>query len=459
MIKSFIMRYILPKLIIRAYTKWYYKTRDWKKNDWRNWVAQEFERIKMSKWTLKNFPDLREISYEDLPAYPITEKYVEAPENYPTALQYYSTGTIDKKRIKLSKEDLKRIFLGIGRIIWTGKNEERFKNGLYMGFFGLGSGEMLKFATHLLSERGIYIEAGRWREHVDTIIRNAPYDLLILPLPYYADFILNFKKDIYNGLSYWIVGGDLFTEYLRSLLTVKSQEFKKVFYSVDYYGTSECFLLGTEIPPFITRALQYTPETAIILIRTENGEMINLFDAKPGVKGEVIVTSLFNYMIPNYPIHDIIEVEESESKFGLPVFRVLGRKGVRVDIELESIGHIRGWYSIEARVMGLVIDGAALNDLIGREFKCEHICFVEQRNAKVYLRIYTDRRISLDDFMKALREDDKINYLYHDIENNLLHIEIIYNQQLISEIKAKYYERYGPQATIPRIIIVESETS
>jgi len=459
MIKKLLTKYLISPLIVRQYTRWYFLTRDWKKSDWRNWVAEEFEHVKKTKWTQKHFPNLKEASFEDLPNYPITEKYVEAPKDYPTYLHYYSTGTKEKKLIKLSKDDLKKIFLGIGRIIWTGKNEARFKNGLYMGFFGLGSGAVVNYAMYLLSNHGIYINAGEWRKHIKEIKKNAPYDLLILPLPYYADFVTNFHDDIYDGLSYWIVGGDLFTEYLRSLLVKKSHQFNKIFYSVDYYGTSECFLLGTEIPPFITKSVQYSPETGIISIKKENGEIINLFDAKTGDRGEIIVTPLFNYTVPNYPLHDIIEVDETESKFGLPTFRILGRKGIRVDIELESLGHIRGWYTIYARVMGIIIDGSALNDLIGREFSCNHITIVEQKNAKIHVMIYVDKKINYDDFIDVLKKDKKINYLYNDILNKLVYIEIIYNPQLIKEIKAKYYERYGPQATIPRLIILESEYS
>ncbi len=422
-------------------------------------MAEEFERAKKSRWTLKNFPDLKDVSFEDLPSYPITERYIEAPSNYPTYLSYYSSGTIERKIIRLSKDDLKRIFLGIGRIIWTGKNEAKFKNGLYMGFFGLGSGAIVHYATYLLSNKGIYVNAGDWRKHKREIIKNAPYDLLILPLPYYADFILNFEHDIYDGLSYWIVSGDLFTEYLRSLLINKSQRMNKIFYAVDFYGASEVFLLGTEIPPFITKAIQYAPETTIILLKKEDGEIVNLFDADPGDRGEVLVTPLFNYTVPNYPLHDIIEVEETESKFGLPTFRILGRKGIRVDIELESLGHIKGWYSIYARIMGIIIDGSALNDLIGRIFNSDHITFVEQRNAKIHVRIYVNKRINYDDFINALKNNNRTKYLYNDIINHLVYIEVIYNPQLINEIETKYYEKFGPQATIPRLIIVESESS
>lgn len=459
MIKKLLLKYLISPLIVKQYTEWYFLTRDWGKIDWKNWIADEFERIKKTKWTRKRFPDLKDISFEELPNYPITTKYVEAPPDYPTYLSYYSTGTRDKKLIKLSKDDLRKIFLGLGRIIWTGKNEARFKNGLYMGFPGLGSGEVINYAMYLLSSKGIYINAGDWRKHVRKILRKSPYDLLILPLPYYVDFIMNFHEDIYDGLSYWIVGGDLFTEYLRSLLVNKSHQLGKILYSVDYYGASECFLLGTEIPPFITKSLQYSPETSIILIRKENGDIINLFDAKTGDRGEVIVTPLFNYTVPNYPLHDIIEIDETESKFGLPTFRILGRKGIRVDIELESLGHIKGWYTIYARVMGIVIDGSALNDLIGREFNCNHLTIVKQKDAKVEIIIYVDKKINYNNFISKLREDKKINYLYNDIQNNLVHIDIIYNPQLIKEIETKYYERYGPQATIPRLIILESEYS
>ena len=457
MIKRFIFKHFIAPRIVKEYTRWYFETRDWKKADWRNWVAEEFEKLKRSSWTLKHYPQLKDTTFEDLSSFPISEEYKEAPKNFPAVITYKSTGTKAQKIIKLSKGDIRKALLGVGRHIWLIKGEPRFKCGLYMGFPGLASEEFLSYASYIVSKKSMFIIAGQWRDYVNEIIKRAPFDFMSLPLPYFVDFLKNFKEDIYDDISFWTTWGDVMTEYIRGLFMQKSKELKKIFYTVDLYGVSECLYAATELPPNVTKQMQYMPETNIMLIKKENSEIINIFDAKSGDRGEVLLTPLFDYMVPNYPLYDIIEIVNDESPFGLPTLRVLGRKGISIDMELKTLGHIRGYYSIYVRIMGIIIDGYEYTRLLGTKFGTDHITLIEEKKGRVILRTYTERFVAREDLIEAIRKDKKLYYLYDDIKNSLLDVELIADPQVINEVKEYYYTRYGSQATIPRIIILRRE--
>ena len=114
-LKKFIIRYIYRPILVRKYTKWYIETRNWKKNDWRNWLAEEFEKSKRTKWTLRNYPELMNYSMEDMVNYPVSEEYKDYPEDYPAVITTFSTGTIRRKVIKWTREDMIRNFMIFGR--------------------------------------------------------------------------------------------------------------------------------------------------------------------------------------------------------------------------------------------------------------------------------------------------------------------------------------------------------
>lgn len=440
--------------MVKTYTNWFIKTRDWKKNDWRNWVAEEYEKLKTSPWTLKNYPQLKDTSFEDLVNMPLTSNYIEAPDDFPTVLRYESTGTVERKMIKLSRNDANKAILGIGRNIWLIRGEPKFKNALMMGSLGLASEAFMNYVSYVIARNAIFIEGGKWRDNVEKIIRRKPYDLIGAPLPYYYDFLKNFDHDIYYDLTFWIGSGDVMTTKIRKTVINKGASLGKLFYPVDTYGASECILLGMEIPPEVVEAVQYSPETNILLIKKENGELINIFDAKPGDVGEVIITPLFDYMVPNYPLNDIIEVITGESKFGLPTFRIIGRRGIPVDVELNTLGRIKGYFSMYPRILGIIIDGKRINDLLGKEFDTESIILIKEKEGKISVLIYVERDISTEEFIERLKNSKDIKYLYDDIQNGLIELELIKDPEVIEEISNYYYNKFGSQTTVPRAIIL-----
>jgi len=159
-------------------------------------------------------------------------------------------------------------------------------------------------------------------------------------------------------------------------------------------------------------------------------------------------------MVPNYPLGDLIEVTRDETEFGLPSLRVLGRLSQPVDIKLKTLGHVRGYYSMLLRVMGVVIDGYAYTNLLGKHFQTDHLTLVEEKCDKVILHTYVEKPISLEKFLGKIREDEKIGYLIADIECNVLEIELIYDPEVIREIREYYYRKYGYQVTVPKFILL-----
>ncbi len=119
----------------------------------------------MSAWTLRNFPFLRNTSFEDLENLPITKEYKEAPPDFPADIIYQSTGTISKKTIKLTRQDIIRAILAAGRALWCIKGEARFRNALMMGYLGLATGEISKLPSLIIAKK-IYFSS---RQSVEKI--------------------------------------------------------------------------------------------------------------------------------------------------------------------------------------------------------------------------------------------------------------------------------------------------
>ena len=450
-------KYLLAPRYRKKLSKWFFETENWKKNDWRNWVAEEFERIKASEWTLRNFPDLKNYSFEDLVTYPINEKYAEAPEGFPSVFQYTSSGTFDKKTIKLSRDDGKKLLRAVMRIVWLWKGEDSFKRGLLFGFPGLISGEVAEYVGYIFLRDMLFVHGGSWRLYIDKIIEKAPYDVIFSVMPYVIDFWKNFKENIYTDPTFVICGGDILTDYIRNLIIDTASAFGKVVYPIDIYAASETTWLGSEIPPQVVKSLLHVPETHVALIHKEDGTLVNIFDAKPGDRGELIVTPLFDYTVPNYNLRDVIEILSDETPLGLPSFRVLGRKGQIIEIELSTIGYIKGVYSALMRVKGMNINCFEFTNLLGEKFGTDHFSLIYEKEDKVIMNTYVEKSIDQEKLLNSIAENDKISYMYDDIKSGMLQLNIIVDPEVLREVRRIYYERYSGQASIPRCVLVKKE--
>ena len=302
-----------------------------------------------------------------------------------------------------------------------------------------------------------FIPSGDWKKYLKKIVKHAPYDAFFSVMPYIVDFWKNINVDIFCDAIFVLCSGDVLTDYTRNLIVKKGEQFGKLAYPVDIYGSSEVVWLGAEIPPNLVKELQYIAETHVALIRKENGELINILDAKPGDRGEIVITPLFEYTVPNYLLHDIIEVTSDETMFGLPAYKILGRQGQRVDLELETLGRIKGIYSVLLRVKGININGLAYTNLLGKNFNTDHFTVVIDKLDKVIMRTYVETHVDKETLIEKIKEDKEISYLYDDIKNELLEIDLIYDPEVVKEVKEKVYSRYGPQANIPRIVLIEAE--
>ena len=454
-IKKFIIRYIYRPFLIRKYTKWYIKTRNWSKNDWRDWLSEEFEKCKKTKWTRRKYSDLMKYTMEDMVEYPVNEEYEDYPENYPAVITSVSTGTIKKKIVKWTRADLIKNFIAFGRTIWWLKGESRFRNMLLMGGAGVISGEGSKYAIDFISSKGIAKEFESIIQNFDIIKKKEPFDLVFTSLPYLIPFIKKINENIFYNPSFFLITGDRVSPYIRHLVIDLGKRLDSTIYPMDFYGCAEGGILGFEIPTKLQQVDIYVPETHLAFIRKENGELVNILDAKKGDVGEYIITTLQKYVIPNLRLHDVVEVVEENTPLGLPAIRILGRVAHREEIETKSLGLIRGISGLNLRVKGIVFNDYYLTNFIENVFKMKHLILLEEKEDYVIMRVYCDKHIKLEDFLEKLAEDKDTGYLINDYKNDVLRIEVIPDPEVIEEFEKKIFLTRGGQATVPRLILLQ----
>ena len=109
------------------------------------------------------------------------------------------------------------------------------------------------------------------------------------------------------------------------------------------------------------------------------------------------------------------------------------------------------------RVIGIIINGYEYTNILGNKFKTDHITLVRQKGAKVVMITYVENDIRKENLLEAIASNENISYLVSDIENGVLDIEIVVDPTVINEVKKKTYEKFGPQAGIPRMILLSRE--
>ncbi|MCD6491783.1 MAG: hypothetical protein J7K59_05805, partial [Candidatus Korarchaeota archaeon] len=214
-------------------------------------------------------------------------------------------------------------------------------------------------------------------------------------------------------------------------------------------------ILGFEIPTKLQQADIYVPETHLAFIKRENGELVNILDAKKGETGEYIITTLQKYIIPNLRLHDIVKVVEVNTPLGLPAIRILGRVAHKEVIETKTLGEIKGISGLNIRVKGIIFNDYYLTNFIEREFEMKHLIILEEKEDYVVMRLYCDKHINLEAFLEKLGKDKDTGYLVDDYKNGVLKIEIIPDPEVIKEFEEKIISTRGGQATIPRLILIQ----
>ncbi|MHA1617432.1 MAG: hypothetical protein ACTSX9_09025 [Candidatus Njordarchaeales archaeon] len=452
-----LFKIFITPFIVRTYKKWYEETVDWKKNDWRNWQAERFEEIKKSKWTLRHFPWLKEITYDDLTSIPVQEHYVEAPSDFPAFVSYQSTGTIEKKTVKFTKRDVMMFLKAIGRYILWLKGETQMKKGVVIGYPGLIVWEFGKLFDKVFCKKCYLMTYEEFLKKKKEIAKRSPLDSALLTLPVAIPFIENLERGLFTSPSFFFVGGDVVTDYIRLLLHEKTLELDLLAYLVDIYGTSEISLGGMEIPPRVTKANAYVPETFIGLIKKTDGSLVNIFDAKRGEEGELIATTLAEYTVPNYNLRDVVRIVNEETPLGVPSFQVLGKSSRKVHLALKTLGEIRGLSAAFFRVKGISINSFALVNFIGKSFASDCLILIEEKEKNVYMRIFVEKPINEEEFFSKLQEDPDIGYLIDDMKIGILNIEIIHDNEVINDLREVVRRKWGLQAEHPRVILLKDK--
>ena len=454
-LKRIIIRRIYRPILVKKYTKWYLETRNWTKNDWKNWLAEEFEKSKRTKWTLRNYPELMNYTMEDMVGYPVSDEYKDYPEDYPAVITSFSTGTIRKKVVKWSKDHLIKIFMAWGRTVWWLKGESCFRNMLLIGGSGLISGQASKYSIDFVSAKGIADDFENIMRNFDKIKKKGPFDFVFTTLPYVIPFVKKIKDNIFYKPSFFLITGDRVSPYIRQLVINLGKRLGSTIYPMDFYGCTESGILGFEIPTKLQQADIYVPETHLAFIKRENGELVNILDAKKGETGEYIITTLQKYTIPNLRLHDIVKVVEVNTPLGLPAIRILGRVAHKEVIETKTLGEIKGISGLNLRVKGIILNDYYLTNFIEREFEMKHLIILEEKEDYVVMRLYCDKHINLEAFLEKLGKDKDTGYLVDDYKNGVLKIEIIPDPEVIKEFEEKIISTRGGQATIPRLILIQ----
>jgi len=392
---------------------------------------------------------------EDMVNYPVSEEYKDYPEDYPAVITTFSTGTIRRKVIKWTREDMIRNFMIFGRTTWWIKGEGRYRNILLIGAVGVMSGVGTKYAVDFLSSKGIAAEYDYIVKNFDLIKKKGPYDLIYVNLPYVISLIRKIDENIFYNPAFILMSGDKVTPYIRHLIADLGKRLNTLIYPIDFYACAEGGILGFEIPTKLPQCDIYTPETHLAFIKKENGELVNILDAKEGDVGEYVITTLQKYMIPNLKLHDIVKVVKEDTPLGLPAIKVLGRAAHQEVIESEKLGEIRGISGVNLRAKGIIFNDYYLTEFIEKTFKMKHIIILEEKKDHVVMRLYCDKHVNLEEFLKELEKDKNTGYLIKDYKNEVLKIEIIYDPEIIEEFEEKIYSRRGGQATVPRLILIQ----
>ena len=448
------MASLLKRLIAKALLRWsarkfYERTRAWGRARWIRYVKESFEKIK-TKWTLRNFPWLKEATIEDLRDAKV-HRWIPPPNDYPFEYKIYSSGTTERKEVKVNREDLKTTAKWIGWIILN--NLGRFPRN-FLGIYASGqlSEVLTKFVAEIFADRSTLIQATRLVESIEAIEAGALYDVSFLLTPFLPILLKNITKDIFEVDAILGVGGTLLTSDIIKLVEDLNKKKGLRMNLSNIYGLTETGILAYGSFKYGMRGdMAYLP-THVGFIRTEEGKLINIFDAPKGTKGEYIITRFSPYAIPNYNTDDIVEVVKEDSPHGLPTIRIIGRGArVKMEINIPDIGEVRAW-----GLWFLRLPTISINSILYSEFRGEGInalFVVEDKGTKAILWVYVSEKVTSEKFELLIRRFDPI--LLELINHGIVEPRVIHNKKFVDG----YYKKgimERPQSGYPPILLISN---
>ena len=451
---------LVKKQLRKEAIKFCEKTKNWRQNDWIAFIEEKFNKSK-TVWTLKNFPWLKDATVNDL-IHAEENKWVPPPSNYPATYKIASTGTIQRKIVPFSKKDMVEGAKWIGWLVYNMvKNHDINLNNFLTIFAERQFSELAsKLGGWLFAKKTISVKASEFKDKLEYIAKKGPYDAIYAItsfLPMLLEFIKTsniFDTNLENVAL--VTGGTILTPDVISEINTISKEHNVHINITNVYGSTEIGLMasGSSIRGF-TYSMAYMP-THIGILKLENGKKINVFKAPKGARGEYLVSKLGDYMIPNYAIGDIVEIENNNSALGLPIIRVLGRgPKMSLDISLPKIGEIHAYGLWFLRIPTCSLSTFLYLGLLQEGIKS--IFIVEDKGLKADLKIVTSKPLTIERFKELVLKYDpdfSATYLIELIDKGITEVEILHDPQVVDFYYNKGAEE-KPQSGFPPILLLK----
>ncbi|MGQ4891821.1 MAG: hypothetical protein ACP6IP_04940 [Candidatus Njordarchaeia archaeon] len=453
-----IMRPLIKREVIKASKEWHEKTKDWKKEEWRNYQAERFEYLKGNPWTSQVFPEIKKYTYETLLDYPATKDYPEFPEGFPAYRVVHTTGTTRRKFVKFTKEDAMLTAKAIGSIVIGQVGLGKIKNSLLIageeGYISAVATSILSFFT----KKYLSLYANEFVDKLPLIYKKGPYDFFFAAQVIILSVLENMDRNIFVDDVIISHTGDVmfpsFMEYVKERLS----EFgvSRVHFA-DGYGTSEIPVIAVS-EDFLRDKINLAPvaETCVQIIEKEDGERVNLFDAKPGDKGRLLLTPLFSLMIPNYVIGDIVEVVGVDRR-GIPTYKVLGRDLYKVRIKHPRLGVIEGYSGAMFKIFAVPVNTYSFDELMGK-LKTRYLLLITKEGNRAVLNLYTEKPISKELLIKQMKINQGLFPLYEGITTGLIDVEV--KKENLSYLEFFVENWRGGHLKVPKVLtdikIIES---
>ena len=444
----------------RIVNRWVEKTRDWGKDEWINYLNEEFDKLKRTKWTKRFFPELEHMKYDDLINYKVIREYPSSPPDYPAFMEWKSSGTVKRKIIRFSRGDALKMLRAAGRYLFDMGIGYSTKNALAIYTSEeFATSKIFLITTEMFAKKRFLASLLRLHEQEGEIVNHAPYDAVtgLLGFIWYVFEKIVSKHDILSDITNLITTGESLTPSVINSLKEIAEKWGKEIKIFNGYGCAEGGLIAGSLYQGKYYELLYYPDFVGLMILTQENELVNIFDAKIGTIGETIITLLKDMVVPNYALGDLIEVVGKNSK-GIPIIRVLGRKAKRVRVKLPEFGEVEGLVGGILRIASIDFNTFAWEEALSNLTK-DYFILVHDYRSYAKMLIYTSTPFEKEELFKELSKDPLQHALAKMIEREIIKLEIIHDPELTSKlalaIEQAVLEDRSPK--IPRILLVRGD--
>jgi len=439
----------------RLVKKWCEETDSWKRNDWINFLKDRFETQKKSKWTRLMYPSLQKYTYEELDSYPVTDEWPIYPSAFPAATQWFSTGTVKRKLIKVTKEDILHIIKGVGRLGHKHIMTEIIEKELLLHWGEeFASGNLMKLQAIWSVKKPLLLNTLKIEKEIEKLKKMAPFDTISASTV--ASIVLLLMKIDFQILKeggILVSTGDLLSPSIKKLIYERMKELGTTIFKIyDFYGSSETVMIAGGFVTEREHKLTYFPDIVSLRLMKSNGEIIDIFKAKKGDIGLALPTILNTLVVPNYHLGDIIEVLDPGNGHEMPKIRVLGRESFKIDKEHPDLGQLTGFSGAYIKVYGIPINTYALDDLFAKKLKMRYLSTIELGRGKGRLLIYTENKISEATLLDLFSSIGELHPLYLLCRSGLIEMEVVPDKEIVEKYE-KLFLGEPTKPYLPRVIV------